>query len=1152
MPLTDQDYNAFARRLADGFSRRAKGLDDTARRLVGVRPADHILTGFLTPANEDDDDELRRSALKETLAPDPSAEDLPRDSAYEQTAAGVEWLAPISSFDGGSLHVRVACALYVRRLPTFEEQCDNLVWRRRHQNQAAGSPNDVQPRYCELVPVWTREHLRPLDLEIQLPDLWQRRRMPVPLSDQFTKAWAEVEMTGLYPGRRPLELNEADLVSDITFRQALARFQSGDQPVTWRPAVDARLVSIPTEPGSIRVAVRCVNQSTRISPRSLDYVDPNLYGISLAVDIPKAAYQPTVFRELPASFRYNRAMPGIGINSHVSASEGSTSVQLIVDTVPLTVIDRLEQRDIAGVDISFATLASDPLPSLKRIRDAMHLYDADRWQTKLDSLKGEERDDAQRARDQFNEEVARLNRGIALLSSPEYGVARRAFSLMNEAMRRSSRFPAWRLFQVVFVVTQLPGLASREYSELRKEGDDDVDILWFAAGGGKTEAFLGLILWQAFFDRLRGKAFGVTALVRFPLRLLSFQQLQRLGRGLAAAELIRASENLPGAPFSMGYLAGRNVTPNTVNDEMDARFRARGVDQRFQKIFRCPFPECGGVVTLRYESELRRISHVCQNRACPGRGAALPIFVVDDDVYSYLPTLVVSTVDKLALLGHNQRFANIFGRIEVVCPKHGATFRGSNRLCEAAKTLGAGKSADKCGTATLDAGPFHDLAPALLVQDELHLLTEELGTFDAHYETGTMALVQALGGKPWKIVAATATIEAYRQHAWQLYLKRSRQFPGPGPEAYESFYYHQNPKRIGRIFIGLVGIGLKHTPAVTRALSLLYLEVQAAREMFEANPESAAREYGIQPLSPHEIRELIFAYELPLTYVLTRKGSDKVAEAIEHRVKAELRQAAPLHGELLIDMFNGGVEISEMIEAMEQIQRADPQGDPAVRIRGLVTTNIIGHGVDVDRFNIIVFAGFPRMVAEYIQASARIGRTFPGLSIFVATPQSERDRSMFDRFAKFHEYLDRLVDPSAVNRWPEPALIRTVPGLLCGYIMGIAAARAHKAFPTVEKVQQEYGRPGAESLNEASLSDWMKVSYGAALAPSGRYTERLIAQTRNKYREVVNSPTHLGGRPRSLGMHLGSMTSLRDVDDPAFISIDRDEDEAILRKLTRG
>ncbi len=409
-----------------------------------------------------------------------------------------------------------------------------------------------------------------------------------------------------------------------------------------------------------------------------------------------------------------------------------------------------------------------------------------------------------------------------------------------------------------------------------------------------------------------------------------------------------------------------------------------------------------------------------------------------------------------------------------------------------------------------------------------------------------------MGARPWKIVAATATIEEYEQHAWELYLRDSRQFPGPGPDAYESFYYCQNPDRVGRIFISVLGVGRKHTPSVTRALSLLYLELQAARELAERDLATAAQTYGTGVLTLEEFRRLVFLYELPLTYVLTRKGSDQVAEAIESRVKKELREIAPSHGDLLVDMFNGGVDVSEMIEAMERIRAADPASDPSERIRGLVATNVIGHGVDVDRFNVMVFAGFTRLIAEYIQASARVGRTFPGISVLVVTPQSERDRSIFDRFAKFHEYLDRLVDPSAVTRWPEPALKRTVPSLLSGYLMGPAAASAGKSIVSVENVLDLYGRQGAEALNDEEVVAWMERAYGTEHAHSERYGDRLRLATRNAYSSVVNTQRRSGGQPRNLNTHLDAMQSLRDVDDPAYIRVDQDADKAIIRRLTHG
>src|SRR3546814_19369544 len=83
-------------------------------------------------------------------------------------------------------------------------------------------------------------------------------------------------------------------------------------------------------------------------------------------------------------------------------------------------------------------------------------------------------------------------------------------------------------------------------------------LLYFPTGGGKSEAFFGLLIFNLFFDRLRGKARGVTALVRYPLRLLTQQQARRLLKILARAELVRPARGVGGWPFEIGLWVGRS------------------------------------------------------------------------------------------------------------------------------------------------------------------------------------------------------------------------------------------------------------------------------------------------------------------------------------------------------------------------------------------------------------------------------------------------------------------------------------------------------------------------------------------------------------------------------------------------------------------
>jgi hypothetical protein len=1136
--IDERSYNAFARALADRIRYRAKGLDDESARIVNTRPQEHILAGFLTP----------RSSLQRQhdVVDDAEADDLPHDSAFELTAIGLECLADRDALTHiEAMSVSFSLNVYVRCIPAFGEQKKTPAWRRE---RIAGQ-SDVR-RVQSLVPVWRRFVIAPFSVSLSVPDLLRDRRQRIDVSPHLRLSVGDADAAAIHSARHAIDLTEQDCETEAAFNGAVARARS--QPFTpfWRAFLDIRLINVPTEPTAVRIAIRLVNDTPPPAKAQGEFLDANLYAVRFTVSIPAAAHRPTIFQELPASFRYDRRMPGVGINSHVDAQVTQSTVELTAESVPISETPRLEAREFDDADPEFTTLATDPIPVLESIARHMDAYDGSQWQSKIGALTGLERDEAKLSRQEFRKEIERFKRGVGLLKDPTFPLVLQAFLLMNKAMLAANKgHQRWRLFQIAFIVSLLPELASREYPSLATDQDGFVDLLWFAAGGGKTEAFMGIILWQAFFDRLRGKRFGNTAFVRFPLRLLTFQQLQRLARALAAAEVVRKASGLKGARFSIGYLVGGTVTPNSISDELHKRYSKQAVDPKYQRIFKCPF--CDGPVSVSYDPALRLIEHHCGNSQCSAAAERLPVYVTDQDIYRFLPTVIVSTVDKLALLGQNHRFSNLFGRIDIICGKHGASFGKTNELCEAAAAVGRGEHPPTCSGAPVYYGPFHDLAPAILVQDELHLLNEELGTFDAHYETGAIALFESLNAKPWKIIGATATIQEFDRQAWELYLRGARQFPAHGPDADDSFYYRQNPGKCGRIFVGLLGVGRKHTPAVTKALSLFYREVQAARELLAQDVVAAARIYGTGQLTPAEQKDLLFLYELALTYVLTRKGSDQVAEAIESRVRSELQDSCPLHGDLLLEMFNGGVDVSHMITAMDELKAMTSAGDPSTRIRGVVTTNIIGHGVDVDRFNVIVFAGFTRLVAEYIQASGRVGRRYPGISIFVPTPQSERDRSIFGRFAKFHQYLDRLVDPAAVTRWPEPAMRRTLPGLLCGYLMGVASSAIGKPLATVEAVRDSHGNANAAALSQDAIVEWMLKAYGCEYAPSPQYRDKLVRGVKNAFSSIVNMPPQRG-RFHALNMHLEAMNSLRDVDEPAFIRVGNSDEAKALKRLIDG
>src|SRR5262249_26881952 len=132
----------------------------------------------------------------------------------------------------------------------------------------------------------------------------------------------------------------------------------------------------------------------------------------------------------------------------------------------------------------------------------------------------------------FQGDMRSFQRGIRCLV--EDTQLRRAYLEANEVFRRQGttrkiEITKWRLFQAVYQVIHLAALRARESDEPELLTElDTVDVLWFPTGGGKTGAYLGLITTLLFYDRLRGKERGVSAILRFPLRMLSVQQLQRV------------------------------------------------------------------------------------------------------------------------------------------------------------------------------------------------------------------------------------------------------------------------------------------------------------------------------------------------------------------------------------------------------------------------------------------------------------------------------------------------------------------------------------------------------------------------------------------------------------------------------------------------
>ena len=226
----------------------------------------------------------------------------------------------------------------------------------------------------------------------------------------------------------------------------------------------------------------------------------------------------------------------------------------------------------------------------------------------------------------------------------------------------------WRPFQIAFILMNLKAIVDPHHAER-----EIVDLLYFPTGGGKTEAYLGLMAFVIANRRLRvsegddyNRDGGVTAILRYTLRLLTTQQRDRITKMVLAAEMIRQKEypKYGKEPISIGFWVGGGVTPNTFDElkedpEDPARTRAARSKKNsiYKQLLTCPF--CGKPLfedNFYIDIPTKSVSIYCSDDKCmfyrykPNNKMKIPVYLVDEEIYAKCPTIILSTVDKFARL----------------------------------------------------------------------------------------------------------------------------------------------------------------------------------------------------------------------------------------------------------------------------------------------------------------------------------------------------------------------------------------------------------------------------------------------------------------------------------------------------------------------
>ena len=568
----------------------------------------------------------------------------------------------------------------------------------------------------------------------------------------------------------------------------------------------------------------------------------------------------------------------------------------------------------------------------------------------------------------------------------------------------------WRPFQIAFLLMDVNSI-------VYDNGDDRsvVDLIWFPTGGGKTEAYLGLTAFTIFYRKLAypGQSNGTTVMMRYTLRLLAAQQFTRAATLICACEYIRQDclqkkhkypvYPLGKNPITIGLWIGGTHIPNknTGKDSAEEHLEklqnvsrayvVRNEKERHNKfqVLKCPW--CGtklvkddlnGRLVGEWGYAMGNGNHFymfCPHEDCDFT-KRLPIQIIDDELYDSPPTLLFGTVDKFAMMAWDGRIGAFFG------------LHSDNR------------------------------SPELIIQDELHLISGALGTMVGLYETAVDGLSSMKGIKP-KVIASTATIRRAKEQCSVLYNREVVQFPAPGLDAEDSFFAKEDvidyvSGKYGRKYVGIMPSG--RTKAMTEIRSMAAL---------------------LQKICTMDLPDAVKDKFWTLTvYFNSLKDLGKASTLVDDDVKDFIIRTAnrmfTSNKRLIVnsDELTSRVSTTELNETLDKLEKIEysKENMDAKRYASnvLLATNMISVGIDVARLNVMLIVGQPKLTSEYIQASSRVGRSYPGVAFVQYDATKSRDRSHYERFRAYHDSYYRFVEPTGATPFSKPARERALHAVI--------------------------------------------------------------------------------------------------------------------------
>jgi hypothetical protein len=596
----------------------------------------------------------------------------------------------------------------------------------------------------------------------------------------------------------------------------------------------------------------------------------------------------------------------------------------------------------------------------------------------------------------INQNILRMNKGINILRNDKD--ASKAFRYANEAIFESQRCLvvdrpdfSWKPFQISFILLNLSGLLweAEDYDEADRQ---IIDLAWFPTGGGKTEAYLGLVAIIGFYRNLKGvdSLSSVHAIMRYTLRLLTLNQAERATRLMIAMNLISEKYSLGCNEFFVGMWVGSSASPNRLEEAAEIRDKIistnRSPKNGITPILLDNCPWCGNseeeprdrAKMWSYDNKKKTFRGKCSNQECIVSKVDIPFTCIDEEIYNNPPSLLIGTVDKFAQLASKP---------------------------EARVLLG------------LQTNDNHRRHPDLIIQDELHLLTGPLGSMAGLYETVFEVLWKASNHSA-KYVAATATIKGIEKDSKIMFGRSMNIFPPPGRSIKDNFFSQEDEINPGRRHLAILGNISNNRTILNQPLANLLQQPYHYSQKFE---DKVSKE-SIEP------------YHTCMVYFNSLRELSGATTALEDSVKGLIDSYARRYQSLPRSNINSEELFSR--KKSEELKRTLDNLQISSGEKGSLdtcfTTNMFQVGVDVDRLGLMLINGQPKSNSEYIQASGRVGRKkeWPGLVVSILRASKPRDLSHYEMHRHFHQEMYRYVDVTTTTPFSPRAFDHALPSIL--------------------------------------------------------------------------------------------------------------------------